>query len=71
MVIRGLNDLAEWLRSIGFSVTRPTLTKYIEKGLPHWYEFGAYHFYTDNVLAYFKARCTQQRADAPEEKIEV
>lgn len=71
MVIKGLNDFVEWLRSIGFSVTKPTIIKYIEKGLPHWYEFGAYHFHTENVLTFFKSRCAQQRSEAPEEKNDV
>jgi len=72
IIIKGLDDLVEWLRSIGFTVTKPTLKKYIEKGLPHWYDFGAYHFHTENVLNYFKGMCMQtRRGEVPEEKNEV
>ncbi len=70
-IIKGLGDCVEYLRSIGLHVTRPTLSKYIEKGLPCWYEFGTYHFHVEVLDEYFKHMCRQKKMDAPDEVPEV
>ncbi len=66
-IIKGLQDCVEYLRSIGLSVTIPTLKKYIKDGLFCWYKFGTYHFHVDNIDEWFKARTRQQVAEAPDE----
>lgn len=59
-IIKGLNDLVDYLKSIGLSLTKPTLRKYIDAGLPHWKFNNIYHFYTQNVDLFFKNLCSSQ-----------
>jgi len=66
-IIKGLRDCVEYFRSIGWIMTIATLKKYIEKGLPCRFEFGTYHFHTDNLDDFFKAWCRQQIANPPDE----
>ena len=66
-IIKGLRDCADYLTAVGISVTPSTLKKYIEAGLPCRFEFGTYHFHTDNLNDFFKAWCRQQIKDAPDE----
>ena len=72
-VIKGQGDCVEYLKSIGFnSMSRGTLAKYIEAGLPCWFAFGTYHFHTEVLDDYFKHMCSQRmKVPPPEEKPEV
>ena len=66
-IIKGQKDCIEYLKSIGLTVTLPTLKKYIEVGLPCWYEFGTYHFHTEVIDDFFKVMCRQRMTEAPDE----
>jgi len=62
-IIKGLGDLVDYLRSIGLSVTRQTLIKYINAGLPYWKFNNIYHFYVDNIDDFFRSACSSSKED--------
>ena len=69
-IIKGIPDLSEYLQEVHHvSMSRPTIMKYIEYGLPCWFFSNAYHFYSVNVEAFFRARTSKSITDPPEEKI--
>lgn len=59
-IIKGLNDLVEYLKSIGLQTTRQTAKKYINDGLPHWKRKRIYHFYAPTIDLFFKEICSSQ-----------
>lgn len=65
-IIKGLRDLEEYL-----NMTRPTIMKYIDAGLPCWYFNAIYHFHKDNVDRFFKAMTGKSIKDPPEEGEEI
>ena len=66
-IIKGLRDCADYLTSIGLTVNPTTLKKYIKAGLPCYFEFGTYHFHTDVIDDYFKARCRVVQTNVQDE----
>jgi len=67
-IIKGIPDLCNWFQEIHkVSMSRPTIMKYIQEGLPCWLVFNAYHFHTANVDAFFRARTIRPIKDPPEE----
>ena len=62
-IIKGLSDLVDYLRSIGLCVTRQTIIKYIDAGLPYWKFNNMYHFYADNIDDFFRKACGSSKED--------
>lgn len=69
-IVKGIPDLCVWFQKVHeVSMSRPTIMKYIEEGMPCCFLFNAYHFHTANIDAWFRAKTLRAVKDPPEEKI--
>ena len=71
-IIKGIPDLSDYLlEEHKVTMSRPTIMKYIENGLPCWFFCNTYHFHSANVDAFFRARTSKSIKNPPEEGEEI